>query len=140
MPRIRTRMPQSQRQSESKRLLREKTNAALLLLSPEKSAPSHRVDNPYPAVVLVIFTITLFAGSAWAITHPFHFEALPFTAYSHLTRLCMNAVTYYGELIGWILSHVTDADMFLVQSAVTCCALFWYVLPCGRKPRVCRRG
>jgi hypothetical protein len=43
------------------------------------------------------------------------------------TRLCMNAVTYYGELIDWILSHVTDADMFLVQSAVTCGALFWFV-------------
>jgi hypothetical protein len=43
------------------------------------------------------------------------------------TRLCMNAATYYGELIDWILSHVTDADMFLVQSAVTCCALFWFV-------------
>ena len=43
------------------------------------------------------------------------------------TRLCMNAAAYYGELIDWILSHVTDADMFLVQSAVTCCALFWFV-------------
>lgn len=42
---------------------------------------------------------------------------------------CMNAVTYYGELVERILNHVTDADMFLVQSAVTCCALFWFAIP-----------
>jgi hypothetical protein len=42
------------------------------------------------------------------------------------TRL-MNAVTYYGELVNWILSHVTDANMFFLQSAVTCCALSWSV-------------
>ena len=42
-------------------------------------------------------------------------------------QLCMNAATSYGELIDWILSHVTDADMFIVQSAVTCGALFWFV-------------
>lgn len=42
---------------------------------------------------------------------------------------CMNAATYYSELIDWLLSHVTESDMFLVQSAVTCCALFWYVWP-----------
>lgn len=39
----------------------------------------------------------------------------------------MNATTYYQELAHWLLSHVTDADMFLMQSAVTCGALFWYV-------------
>jgi len=39
----------------------------------------------------------------------------------------MNAVTYYGELFDWVLSHVRDADMFLVQSVVTCGALFWCV-------------
>ena len=37
----------------------------------------------------------------------------------------MNAATYYAELIDWLLSHVTDTDMFLLQSAVTCGALFW---------------
>ncbi|TAQ83548.1 hypothetical protein B7494_g8133 [Chlorociboria aeruginascens] len=37
----------------------------------------------------------------------------------------MNAATYYGELIDWILGHVTDLDMFIVQSVVTCGALFW---------------
>lgn len=37
----------------------------------------------------------------------------------------MNAATTYSAPVSWILSHVTDADMFLVQSAVTCCALFW---------------
>ena len=44
----------------------------------------------------------------------------------------MNAVTYYGELVDWILDHVTDVDMFIVQSAVTCGALFWFVSPCCR--------
>jgi hypothetical protein len=39
----------------------------------------------------------------------------------------MNAATDYSAPVNWILSHVTDADMFLVQSAVTCCALFWFV-------------
>jgi hypothetical protein len=41
--------------------------------------------------------------------------------------LCMNAATNYSAPLNWILSHVTEADMFLVQSAVTCCALFWFV-------------
>jgi hypothetical protein len=53
------------------------------------------------------------------------------TAYSEYLesskQLCMNAATSYGELIDWILNHVTDADMFIIQSAVTCGALFWYV-------------
>ena len=44
--------------------------------------------------------------------------------------LCMNATTYYLELAQWLLSHVTDADMFLIQSVVTCGALFWYVEAC----------
>lgn len=39
----------------------------------------------------------------------------------------MNASTYYTELIGWLLSHVNDTDMFLVQSVVTCGALCWCV-------------
>ena len=39
----------------------------------------------------------------------------------------MNAATTYSAPVSWVLSHVTDADMFLVQSAVTCCALFWFV-------------
>lgn len=45
--------------------------------------------------------------------------------------ICMNAVTYYGELVNQIISYVKElkkVDMFLVQSAVTCCALFWYVI------------
>lgn len=41
--------------------------------------------------------------------------------------LCMNALEYFRELIVWMVSHVNDADMFLVQSVVTCGALFWYV-------------
>jgi hypothetical protein len=44
------------------------------------------------------------------------------------TALCMNAATYYSELSSWLLSHVNDTDMFLVQSVVTCGALFWYNL------------
>lgn len=39
----------------------------------------------------------------------------------------MNAIQFYRELVDWILSHVTDADMFIVQSVVTCGALFWFV-------------
>lgn len=39
----------------------------------------------------------------------------------------MNAFTYYRELIDWLLSHVTETEMFLLQSAVTCGALVWYV-------------
>jgi len=39
----------------------------------------------------------------------------------------MNAITYYTELMSWLLSHVTDTDMFLVHSIVTCSALFWSV-------------
>ena len=89
-----------------------------------------------PAIVLLISILLFLGGSAWGITHPDEFEALPLLAYSHFIRLCMNAVTYYGELIDWILSHVTDADMFLVQSAVTCCALFWCVRPISHKPRL----
>lgn len=38
---------------------------------------------------------------------------------------CMNAQTYYRELIDWLLSHVNDSDMFVMQSMVTTCALFW---------------
>lgn len=39
----------------------------------------------------------------------------------------MNAITYYSELTRWLLSHATDTDMSLVQSIVTCGALFWSV-------------
>lgn len=39
----------------------------------------------------------------------------------------MNAITYYSELTRWLLSHATDTDMSLVQSIVTCGALFWLV-------------
>lgn len=39
----------------------------------------------------------------------------------------MNAVTAYSDPIDWVFSHVIAVDMFLVQSAVTCCALFWFV-------------
>ncbi|KAF4631987.1 hypothetical protein G7Y89_g6147 [Cudoniella acicularis] len=37
----------------------------------------------------------------------------------------MNAVTFYREVFEWIVDHVTDKNMFLVQSAVTFCALSW---------------
>lgn len=40
-------------------------------------------------------------------------------------QYCMNAVTYYRELFEWGVSHVRGADMFLVQSVVTCGAFFW---------------
>ncbi|RDL32999.1 Uncharacterized protein BP5553_08438 [Venustampulla echinocandica] len=37
----------------------------------------------------------------------------------------MNAITFYRDLGQWTINHVTAANMFFVQSAVTCCALFW---------------
>lgn len=43
----------------------------------------------------------------------------------------MNAVTFYGELIDWLLSNVTDENMFLIQSFATCCSLGWCVRPCA---------
>jgi hypothetical protein len=43
----------------------------------------------------------------------------------------MNAVTFYRELIDWLLSNVTDENMFLIQSFATCCSLGWCVRPCG---------
>jgi hypothetical protein len=48
----------------------------------------------------------------------------------------MNAVTFYREQVDWILGHVTDADMFLVQSVVTCGALFWFVSSCHKSSPV----
>lgn len=85
------------------------------------------------SLCLKILLLTLFplliCGTYWALRNPDDCDALLYSTISFFTRLCMNAVTYYGELIDWILSHVTDADMFLVQSAVTCCALFWCVQP-----------
>jgi len=39
----------------------------------------------------------------------------------------MNAIRQYGELVTWVLGHVTDADMVFVQSVVTYGALLWYV-------------
>jgi hypothetical protein len=44
----------------------------------------------------------------------------------------MNAVTFYRELIDWLLNNVTDWNMFLVQSLATCVSLGWFV-----KPLVC---
>jgi hypothetical protein len=41
--------------------------------------------------------------------------------------ICMNAITYYSELTRWLLSHANDTDMSLLQSIVTCGALFWSV-------------
>jgi hypothetical protein len=41
----------------------------------------------------------------------------------------MNALTYYSELADWVLNHVTDSNMFYVQSVVTCTALVWFVSP-----------
>ncbi|TVY80541.1 Uncharacterized protein LSUE1_G005890 [Lachnellula suecica] len=37
----------------------------------------------------------------------------------------MNALTYYSELADWVLDHVTDSNMFVLQSVVTCSALCW---------------
>ncbi|TVY29951.1 Uncharacterized protein LHYA1_G001261 [Lachnellula hyalina] len=37
----------------------------------------------------------------------------------------MNALTYYSELADRVLNHVTDSNMFYVQSVVTCTALVW---------------
>jgi hypothetical protein len=39
----------------------------------------------------------------------------------------MNAVTFYRELIDWLLNNVTDWNMFLVQSLATCVSLGWCV-------------
>lgn len=39
----------------------------------------------------------------------------------------MNAVTFYAELVDWSLNHVTDRNMFIIQSVVTCGALIWFV-------------
>ena len=40
----------------------------------------------------------------------------------------MNAVPSHGDMAHWALAQLTDADMFLMQSVVTCGALFWYVI------------
>ncbi|CAD6505282.1 BgTH12-00774 [Blumeria graminis f. sp. triticale] len=39
--------------------------------------------------------------------------------------LWMNAVTFYSVLFDWILDHVTDYNMFIIQSVATCSALIW---------------
>lgn len=44
---------------------------------------------------------------------------------------CMNAFEYFRELIAWMVRHV-QSDMFLIQSFVTCGALFWYEYLCRR--------
>ena len=40
---------------------------------------------------------------------------------------CMNASDVWSDRVYRFLNHVTDTDMFLVQSAVTCGAFVWYV-------------
>lgn len=70
---------------------------------------------PYLAFRCVHFILITFASVA-----SFILIILP-----ALELFCMNAATYYAELIDWLLSHVSDTDMFLLQSAVTCGALFW---------------
>ena len=81
----------------------------------------------HPINPLLLISILLLCNWAYTIiSTPTDLDD-PSDITNFFTRLCMNAATYYGELIDWILSHVTDADMFLVQSAVTCCALFWFV-------------
>ena len=42
----------------------------------------------------------------------------------------MNAFTFYRELIDWLLSNVTEENMFLIQSIATCCSLGWCVCSC----------
>lgn len=42
-------------------------------------------------------------------------------------QLCMNALDFYGVLLEWTWNHVTDWNMYLIQSATTACALSWYV-------------
>lgn len=42
----------------------------------------------------------------------------------------MNAFTFYRELIDWLLSNVTEENMFLIQSVATCCSLGWCVCSC----------
>lgn len=64
----------------------------------------------------------------------------PTAYFEHLElpkQLCMNSATSYSELIDWILSHVTDADMFIVQSAVTCGALCWCVYLLSAPTEIC---
>lgn len=40
----------------------------------------------------------------------------------------INAVPSHSDIAHWALAQLTDADMFLMQSVVTCGALFWYVI------------
>jgi hypothetical protein len=49
------------------------------------------------------------------------------SAVRYLPTLRMNAITFYSELVNWSLNHVTDRNMFIIQSALTCGAVIWFV-------------
>jgi hypothetical protein len=47
------------------------------------------------------------------------------SAVRYRPTLRMNAITFYSELVNWSLNHVTDRNMFIIQSALTCGAIIW---------------
>jgi hypothetical protein len=96
-------------------------------IPPKDSQTSIRTENTTPAFVSPLPDTRLLPESCKGHSVSFSKTNRDSKGRPEGITLCMNAVTYYGELVNWILSHVTDANMFFLQSAVTCCALSWFV-------------
>jgi len=98
-------------------------------------------ENPHPlreepdisdnlSIVLFLSLVFLVTAVAGRFASFYQLFELPLFKASALffNAHCMNAVTFYGELIDWI-NHVTERNMFLIQSFAACVSLSWYINP-----------
>jgi hypothetical protein len=94
-------------------------------------------DNSNGNILFIsIFFIALLISSttAYQYTVLFHPANVTHAEDFLLTRLidqfCMNAITFCSVLIDWIFNHVTEGNMFIIQSFATGSALTWFVPTC----------
>ncbi len=96
-----------------------------------------RVDNSNVNILLIsIFFIALFisATTAYLVTILFYpsnvTHAEDFLLTLLIDQFCMNAIILCSVLIDWIFNHVTEGNMFIIQSFATGSALTWFVPTC----------
>lgn len=83
--------------------------------------PPRTVTDVLTDLFLVVFSIVV----AFIICSLFpQFEVLSREKILY-TTLWMSAQTFWRENWLWTVNHVTEGNMFILQSVVTCGALFW---------------
>jgi hypothetical protein len=84
-----------------------------------------------PVVYTLLTTISIVIASLCFFQEVFR-NPYPLTLSSRepWDQLCMNALDFYSVLLEWVWNHVTEWNMYLIQSATTACALSWYAMAC----------